>query len=321
MQTNNQTLYGMRNETERVALVLWCSIVFFSSFIGDTIILVASMKYNAIKQHKVIIAVIQHLAILNILQSVFRVFPIAMAVSADKWVMGEVMCHAQDFVTWAIGGITMVLTCALSTLKLAHIKYPFLTRTWSQNLGHRICAALWVFILVSYTPVLVVKLGFIKNSIFFDYNIYECTYLHTSTNAPPWYRLYYLTTFPILSTFSYAILTLTSILLLLAAKTARSRNGGTVRLEGLITVLLTVGVYLMSYMPMMVVFVASLGGIEFIPVIWRSAAFAMYLNIMANFYIYCFTIGSFREFLKMKTQQVISLCKPAARTENHPVRG
>ena len=77
----------------------------------------------------------------------------------------------------------------------------------------------------------------------------------------------------------------------------------------------------MSYMPMMVVFVASLGGIEFIPVIWRSAAFAVYLNIMANFYIYCFTIKSFREFLKMKTQQVISLCKPAARTENHPFRG
>ena len=177
--------------------------MFLSSLIGDSIILLASLKYRAIKQNKVIVAVIQHLAVCDLLQTVFRVFPTATAMLADKWVMGEIMCHIQNFVSMAIGGTTMVLTCAMSTIKLVHVKYPFLARTWSQKFGHRISAALWVVIFIIYTPVLYVKLVLIIDTVHFDYNIYHCSYLHVSTNAPPWYRLYYLITYPISSVLSY----------------------------------------------------------------------------------------------------------------------
>ena len=280
--------------------------MFLSSLIGDSIILVATIKYRAIKQQKVIVAVIQHLAVSDLLQTVFRIFPIAVAIAADKWVLGDVLCHTQDFVTWAIGGVTMVLTCAMSSLKLAHVKYPFLTRTWSQKFGHKVCAAVWTFILVSYAPVLVVKIGLIRDTIYFDYNNYECRYTNRSINAPSWYLYYHIITFFMSSVLSYLILIVTSILLLLAAKAVRSRNGGAVRLEGLITVLLTVGIYLISFMPKMLVYNGSQMEFNFAPWIWKTISFVFYLNVTANFYIYCITIKSFRKFLKMKVLQVIS---------------
>ena len=280
--------------------------MFLSSLIGDSIILVATIKYQAIRHHKVIVAVVQHLAVSDLLQALFRVFPTATALVEDRWVMGEVMCHVQNYVTMAVTGTTMVLTCAMSTIKLLHVKYPFLARTWSKNFGHKICAALWVVIFIIYSPVLYVKLVLIRDTVHFDFNIYQCNYLHISNNAPSWYRLYYLITYPISSVLSYTVVTVTSVLLLLAARAVRSRNGGAVRLEGLITVLVTVGVYLISSMPAMVILVASLMGTEFAPRIWRTMVFVLYLNIMANFYIYCLTIKSFKEFLKMKALQIIS---------------
>ena len=277
-----------------------------SSLIGDSIILVATIKYRAIRHHKVIVAVVQHLAVCDLLQTVFRVFPTATAMVADKWVMDKLMCHVQNYVTSAVGGTTMLLTCAMSTTKLIHVKYPFLARTWTQNFGHRIFTALWAVFFVLYAPILYVKLLFIRDTVHFDYNIYQCNYLHISYNAPSWYKLYYSISYPIFSVLSYTVLTVTSVLLLLAAKAVRSRNGEAVRLEGLITVLLTVGVYLISFMPAMVILVASLMGTEFAPRIWRAMVFVSYLNIMANFYIYCLTIKSFKEFLKMKALQIIS---------------
>ena len=294
--------------------------MFLSSLIGDSIILVSTIKYRAIKQHKVIVAVIQHLAVSDLLQTIFRVLPTTVAIVADKWVMGEIMCHTQDFVTWVIGGVTMVITCGMSSLKLAHVNYPFLTRTWSQKFGHKVCAAVWAFILVTYAPVFVVKIFFIRDTIHFDYNIYLCSYTIISADDLPWFRMYHIITYFISSVLSYLVLIVTSILLLLAAKAVRSRNGGSVRLEGLITVLMTVGIYLISFMPKMLVYNGSLMGANFAPWIWKTVFFVCYLNIMSNFYIYCITIKSFQKFLKMKALQVISFFNCFQNNEIGPSR-
>ena len=316
----SKTLFGIKYETERAVLVLWSIIVFLSSLIGDSIILVATIKYRAIKQHSVIIAIIQHMAVSDLLQALFRVFPITTALIEDRWVMDEVMCHIQDNVTWIASGMTMVLTCALTTFKLATVEYPIMTRTWTQKFGHKICAAVWLLVLCFYGPVLFGKLFFIRDTIHFSYDNYECSYLHDTISAPDWYRPFSIISFSSFSVLCYINLIVTSFLLILKAKTVRSRNGNTVRLEGLITVLLTVGIYLFSYLPFSVVFTTSLIGVNYGPMIWRFLTFMLYFNIIANFYIYCITIRSFRDFLKMKISRVMSSCKLSSENEIHPVR-
>ena len=128
MQTNNKTLYAIRDDEERSLLILWNFIVVMSSLIGDSIILIATIKYKAIKLHKLVVIVMQHMAVCDLIQTVFRVFPITLALISDRWVVGELLCHVQESVSWVCGSVTMLLTCAMTTLKLITVKYPL--RAW-----------------------------------------------------------------------------------------------------------------------------------------------------------------------------------------------
>ena len=64
----------------RLGSITWCVFVFIASLLGDTIILLATFKYKAIKLHKVVIAVMQHLAINDLLLAVFKVAPLTLKV-------------------------------------------------------------------------------------------------------------------------------------------------------------------------------------------------------------------------------------------------
>ena len=74
---------------ENVLYIIWNLIILLTSLLGDSIILIATIKYKAIKRNKMIIVVMQHLAVCDLLQTVFKVLPITTALIADEWVMGE----------------------------------------------------------------------------------------------------------------------------------------------------------------------------------------------------------------------------------------
>ena len=88
MKTNNKTVHGITDNSERVIFIIWCVVVLISSIIGDGIILLATTKYKAIRLNKVIVVVIQHLAVSDLLYTVFNVLPTTVALFADGWVMG-----------------------------------------------------------------------------------------------------------------------------------------------------------------------------------------------------------------------------------------
>ena len=100
----------------------------------------------------------------------------------------------------------------------------------------------------------------------------------------------------------------TSALLLMAAKRSAARQGHGLQGSGVITVLLTVMVLIISNVPlfMMLVMETMIPGFEVGGTTWRVAAFLQYLNIMANFFIYALTVSSFKEFLKVKTLTLLS---------------
>ena len=105
MQTDNLTLYGIKDDAEKYTLILWNLTVLLTSLIGDSLILIGTIKYNAIQQHKVIVAVMQHMAVSDLLQTVFRVFPTTVALVTNRWVFGEALCHVEDTVKWVGGGV------------------------------------------------------------------------------------------------------------------------------------------------------------------------------------------------------------------------
>ena len=127
---------GIQDDTERFSFVLWLLFVLMSSLIGDTVILIATCKYKAMSLPNIIVAIIQHMAVCDLLQSIFRVFPVLAAILADGLVLGKIMGHIQTNLMYITTWYTMLLTCALTTVKFAHLKYPFQARAWSKNTGH-----------------------------------------------------------------------------------------------------------------------------------------------------------------------------------------
>ena len=155
MKTDNNTLNGIKNDAERSLLISWSLIVLLSSLIGDTIILIATIKYKAIILHKVIITVMQPMSVCDLIQTVFRVFPEHVALITDVWMMGELLCHVSYNISWVCNPVAVFMTSALTTLKLIVVKYPLRTGAWSTWLGHKVCSSVWLLVLGFYIPLLV----------------------------------------------------------------------------------------------------------------------------------------------------------------------
>ena len=283
------------------------------SLTGDTIILISTIKYSAIKQHRLIVAVIQHMAACDLLLTVFRVFPSLLSLITDKWVLGEVLCHVQNHVIFICGAVTMVLTCAMTALKLLILKFPIRAGVWSSRVGHKICGALWLLLLVLYTPMIVVNMVYIKDTLHFSYRGYDCDYDMSSPRVPAWFRQYGLVGFIAGTILPLTILLVSSLLLLVVARRAVRRQGGELRWEGVVTVLLTVGVFFVSYLPSGVVILVGRLGVRYSNTTRRGVLYLNYLNIMSNFIVYSLTVRSFRRFLKIRAYQILSLVREQRR--------
>ena len=73
MKYENYTLYGIHNKTERQLLVGYKSLIATSCLIGHTLILVGSLRYKAIKLHKILVIFIQYIAVADLLVTVFNI--------------------------------------------------------------------------------------------------------------------------------------------------------------------------------------------------------------------------------------------------------
>ncbi|KAL5249380.1 hypothetical protein ACHWQZ_G018293 [Mnemiopsis leidyi] len=156
---------------------------------------------------------------------------------------------------------------------------------------------MWVVVICVYLPLQFGVMLFIWDNLQFDFASYACIYDYSSTRAPGWLRHYNLMYINLVIVVPCVVLLVTSLFILVKAKVAAARYRGTLRWEGVLTVLITVGVLFAAFLPFCAVFVArDLGHLN--TTIYRGANFLNFLNIMANFFVYCFTVNSFRAYLK-----------------------
>ena len=67
-------------------------IIALLSLTGDSVILLGTVKYRAIKLHRVIVVIIQHIAVSNLMLTLFRVLPSIAGLVAQGWTLGTFMC-------------------------------------------------------------------------------------------------------------------------------------------------------------------------------------------------------------------------------------
>ena len=304
---SNGTNYGIKSDGLRYIWTAYHICVMVSSLVGNSIVLLATIKYNALKLHKLIVSIIQHIAVCDLILSVTAVLPKVLALLADGWIFGNVLCHVMAYSMYYFNAVALLLICTLSTSKLLILKFPVRFRTLMTGAGHKICTGIWVTVLTINTPLMV--LSAINGEIIFDYRVYACKY--------GWYAEFWKWLRPAMVVLIIAVpnlivvATIVPLLLyLLRAKRSAKNSGKTQRWRGIMTVFFTVTIYCISILPYVAytfirktraAFVMDPHG-YFENQFSRIVASFIFLNTLCNFYIYWLTIPSFRRFLWSRIQ-------------------
>ena len=299
----NITKYGIYNDAVRFTWAGYYLFVTLSSLIGDTTILVASIKYKAIKLHRTIVIIIKHLAVCDLLVASLQTMPMFVTFVADKWVFGEVVCYVRSFAPYYFGTTSVLLICTMVTYKLLLLEYPFKLGTRSSKNAHMICGACWGIASIMPITMSLVSL----HDVHFSYLMYTCFYDFFSDSwtilGPSLAAIFVMS--PIF------VVMVASIKLLLLAKRVARRERKSLKWQGLMTTILTATVYSVSLLPWFGwgAIVAASEGIQkhlnaaaINRTYSRVAISLTYLNTMCNFYIYCLTVTGFRNFVWSRLQ-------------------
>ena len=300
MTFTNYTEFGIHNSAVRYTWCLYGIFIILSSIIGDSIILVASIKYNAFKLHKTIVAIMQHMATCDIITSVNLTLFIA-SLLAEQNILGDFLCYARAYITYFTFPASFYFTAALTTSKAIMVKFPMQARHWSKRRAHMMCGGIWVWSLA--TPLLMFIVD--KDDVKFDYREYVCYYVFSTDT---WKFLS-----PVLALFTSVvpnvIVITTTAMLIVEAKKVAKRGRDSLRWQGLTTVILTAVVYCLSVVPPSLYYIVGnfvkddKNGL-FHVYFYRFAVAVVCINVMSNFYIYSLTVKSFRSFLLIRASLI-----------------
>ena len=289
----NYTQFGLHNTAAKYTWVSYGTFNILSSLIGDSIILVASTKYNAFRLHKTIVAIMQHIAVCDLISSLNLTLFISSLV-AERNILGGFLCYTRAYVTFYSFPMSFFLTAALTTCKAILLKFPLQERRWTKRRAHKLCVAIWTCCLLIPLLLLIVD----SDDIRFDYKEYACYYAFSAD--------VYLFLRPIVGIFTTllpnAIVIVTTVWLIMEARRVAKRGRDSLRWQGLMTVILTAVVYCISVLPIQLYYIVG----QFIQHdpqgvfhvhFYRFSLAVVCTNVMSNFYIYSLTVSSFRSFL------------------------
>jgi hypothetical protein len=300
-------IFAIQSNAERYSWAVYHLLVLLSSLIGDSLILAASFQRNAFKINKLLVTVIQHIAVSDLASSIFQIIPGAVSLLANSWILGKVMCYITAYAGYFAYAAVMCLIANLTTLKFLILKYPLRTANWSTKRIHQVCCSIWAFCLIM--PFLMLAED--RDDVRFSYRSYSCGY---KFRAKIWKAMlplfgFIYTLAPIIVTISATVPTLKH---LAAARKSAKRVGRSVPMQGTVTVALTAIVFIITTLPYVTNKVvgqfvkqdcAGCLKIKF----YRMICSLLLINTMANFYIYALTIKSFRRFLLSKVLSLTSI--------------
>ena len=265
--------------------------------IGSTVILIA-IKQKAIRVGKITTALIQHLAVLDLLATLFILFPTCLAAITDRWLLGENFCDLQAYSRWFLFSCTVLLTAAMNCSKLASMLFPFRGAEWTYRQGNILASCMWV------ASLALVSIFFLQK----DQITVRYFNVQLSCNLIISQQLFIKSAIVIFSVIllGTVIVVISGIWLIVIAVRMSHRQGRSANLQGIFTVILIAVVYCISMLPLF--------GHYVLKVIYDNRSFKTimfckcipYLNNIANVFIYTVSITSFRNFIKAKFFAIFS---------------
>ena len=291
---SNRTVYGIESDALRYTWAGYLIFVLASSLIGDTTILIASIKYRAFKLHKVMILIIQHIAVCDLMVSLTDVLPKLVSIMAGNWVFGKFLCNATPYLRYYFNLASLLLICNMTTSKMLLLKYPLRFGSITSRKARIFPLACWL--VAGVFPLIFLVLDW--NDVSFSYRGYQCNYGYSS-DIYHWLK-------PILAILFIFIpnclVVATTISVLIIAKQAVRRSRGSLKMQGIVTTVLTAMFYCLSVLPLVVYrvgesFIDKTSSSVFHIQFYRVTISCIFINTISNFYIYSLTVSSFREFI------------------------
>ena len=300
MSSQRDTPELIPGKEETIIWTVYHVVIALLSLFGDSIILVGTTKYKAIKLHRVIVVVIQHLAAADLMLTFSRVVPIIVSLIGGGWVMGNFLCSVNFGPAYVVTPTMCMLTCLLVSSKLMIVQYPLRAGSWSRKRGHVICVAIWLSTFLLPTQIIFAT----EKSLYFDYIHYICMMDYNILNIPIWLNQFQRIVFGLLYLTIILLIISISVILLYKANKAVVNRGGSLSWQGVLPVILTIGVFFVSYLPDSIISGLVNRNINISVTAQRAASFMEYINIVANFFVYTLTVRSFREFLAARFREM-----------------
>ena len=85
------------SDAERYLFIIWTIITLIMCVSGNILVLVASIRYNAIKLDKVSVVLIKNLAIADVIYAVTKMIPTIANITWKRMVLGEIFCGIESY--------------------------------------------------------------------------------------------------------------------------------------------------------------------------------------------------------------------------------
>ena len=301
---DSDRLDSIKSDAVRYLWAGYFVFVLLSSLIGDTTILIASIKYRAIKLHKVIVVIIQHIAVCDLLISITDVFVKLVSVITGDWVFGDLLCHLSIYTRYYFNPVSIFLIVTMTTSKSLILVYPLRSGAVTRTRAHCVCAASWT--VASLVPLA----GFIvdddHDAAYFTYKGYQCAFDFSDSKIFDQLKPVIVVLIAFIPTVVIICTTLIILMVIGSQPEGRFRELRNRNRQGAFTTVLTAIIYCCSFLP---TGLHSLPNRKFIEnaSFYRVASSLLALNTISNFYIYSLTVPSFREFIIAKLERVYRL--------------
>ena len=278
MVTSINSEYKIQNEKERFVWICYFFLILMSSLVGDCLVLIASIKRDALKLNKVLVVVIKHIAVCDLIRSVVTVVPTIVSLSSNGWVFGDGLGFVLLVCESSSGQSSNIFVAVLCSFKLLLLKFPMRARNWTRMRAHVVCACVWIFSLGFSTMVL----NFHKDSLF-DFVLYKVIMELPINWAIPIFTFFPLASI-IIPTLVVVLTTIPTLYYLVDARRTSRHIGGRLRWQGILTVVATATVYCICTLPILLVTMSKVLVLELKDMgtyvhLMRAARFLNTLNI------------------------------------------
>ena len=141
---SNFTQFAMKNNVERYVYIGWNIFVVICSLLGDTTILVASIKYKAFRLNKIVVVLIEHVAACDLLHAVTSVLPATISAIRNCGGSSSTLNTVKFFITYYLITASPAFITAMTLGKLLVLKHPLRVGRWSKRRAHKVCAGIWL---------------------------------------------------------------------------------------------------------------------------------------------------------------------------------